>query len=228
MRTFSVGIAILIALGCGGAGHHLLNTGNIHVLIDWPDTTRVLPTYAKSVTCTLDSWSGPNISEISNRAGTSSHRTSVHFRNVTRQGNGDPNYIVELRAFSDTDGRGVEVARADVPVRFRSGDDGAQLNFDVLASAALRTSISRFEVTGPHTVSGTAPVQMIGRALDTENRTLLLPEGVLRWTITEGQTLASITASGMLTPIGTGRIRVTLQEIDGIVPPLHHYVDLSN
>lgn len=213
------GCAVL--LGCGGSGHALFNTGNIHVLVNWPDQGRAMPSYAESVRVRLESWSGPDIVEVSSRTTSSPHRTEVHFRNITRKSTfGYPNYFVHVWAFSGKHATGQVVATRVYAVNFDPEQNNEALyNIDLLVAESITPEVDRLRINGPFQLSADVPHVLSGDALTRDNKVLLMPNKALRWRLVNGAAHATVSESGLLTPSGTpGTVRVRLSEVDSAVP----------
>jgi outer membrane protein assembly factor BamB len=205
-----MGILVSISVGCGGSDKSLPNTsssraGDVQLKITWPSapTSRYIPAYAKSLVFVLYKQDNPaeRYTLVANRPDTLPATQSVTFRTIPIGA-----YVLEGVARVDREGQGATVSSASTPIQIRAGET-------TRAELTLNSTIRSVEILGqPLKVTVGDALTLTGRALDPDNKVILLPSGALTWSQLSGTPVGMVTSEGRLTTSAAGVIRVRLAE----------------
>jgi len=230
MRSFALVTVILGSLfaliGCASTAElvGIPVRGKIQLSIEWPETSRSMPSYCESVVATLRPRYRHDETQLINRPGNGG-LARIFFTDLKREDEYDDHefqeYRVDVAAYSGPNGHGELLAYTTFYVRF----DNFRYTRDLLVAPNLNLNISRLTIEAPRSVQAGDRVQLDGFALDRVGRTLLLPVNALRWELVSGD--ASLTADGLLTVNGPGTVRVRLHEVDGNVPPVDELIEVE-
>lgn len=219
--TFLVVLAAIL-IGCGGGGNSGSNTvsgsgsasggatgstsgasGSSMVFsIEWPASTRGIPSYANSVVLTVQNGSAIPVSQTINRGSKIAYTQKVTFPGLAAG-----NYFVTGQAYLDNDAQGPIVA-----------DFSATLvvapNAEVDAPVSFASTVASVVIDGaPIFMETGITTQLTGHAVDINENILLLPVGSLQWTITKGAGLVEVTTAGFLSAIEPGDVTVQLKDL---------------
>ncbi|MBV6459624.1 MAG: hypothetical protein HONBIEJF_02774 [Fimbriimonadaceae bacterium] len=231
MRSFALGSVLVGSafslVGCASTAEVLgiPVRGKIQLSIEWPQSSRSLPSYSESVVATLRPLYRHDETQVINRPG-GGGLARIFFTDLKREDEYDDHefqeYRVDVGAYAGPDGHGELLAYTTFYVRF----DSFRYTRDLLVAPNLNLNMSRLTIEAPRHLETGDRVQLDGFALDRVGRTLLLPVSALRWELVSGD--ATLTSDGLLTANSAGAVRVRLHEADGIVPPVDEVLEVEN
>jgi outer membrane protein assembly factor BamB len=205
-----MGILISISAGCGGSGKSIPNTssrvvGDVQLKITWPSPpiSRYIPIYAKSLAFVLYKQDNPaeRYTLVANRPETLPASQSVTFKSIPIGV-----YVLDGTACVEKEGQGATVASASTPIQIKGGET-------TKAELTLNSTIRSVEIQGqPLKVNVGDALTLTGRALDKDNKVILLPSSALTWSQVSGSSFGTLSSEGRLTTNAVGVIRVRLAE----------------
>lgn len=201
-------LALLGALGCGGATDRPLSgdagKGAVELTITWPEPSRYIPPYAKSLYFELYRADAPNIryNLVANRPEGGGDQT-VRFGQLLAAGS----YTLAGVARVEKDGLGATVASAVTSV-------AVEANKTASAALTLVSTVNSIQILGePLKVMMGQTRNLHGRALDPDGKVVFLPGGALTWSLVSGGEFASLNPDGKVSSINLGTARVRLTEV---------------
>lgn len=196
--------------GCGGGGTSSGSSGDsagfgmLTIEVDWPaKNMRFVPTYAESLKATLNLKSGAEVLVI-NRTSDDAYTGSAAFAEQIPAGQ----HTLIVEAFTEQNAQGSKVASANIGVQILVNETTTEN-----VTADLNTTIHHLEIDGqPLIVDVGEQKQLTGHAEDSAGKTILLPDGVLKWSLVSGGQYGDITVDGLFTGIAAGVAVVRLAE----------------
>jgi hypothetical protein len=189
--------------GCGSGGRDPRTEDALATLeIAWPARTRHLPNYAESITVLIRQNSMVPLTR--NRTRDDAYTESLPLLRSNKSGQ----FMIEAKAHAGPDGTGEIVAEATTYLTIFSG------RTETLSLATILTShIARIRTPGfPAVLTQGETVSLAIEARDRGDRLILLPPGVLTWSLAPESSAATLTPEGQLTPTAPGRLRALVQE----------------
>jgi TolB protein len=205
-RIFLPVLLAIAALGCGGGstGGPPPAAGNVQVQIDWPSRGRYVPSYANSIVARITTPNNRQYSLTINRSGSDAYQGVAMFAQSIAIGTSS----LTVDAYTNANGSGSKVATATVAVEVT---DGEVTNVNI--SADLTSTIDHIVIQGqPLSVQAGNQLQLNAVARNAQNQTILLPAGVLVWSVVAGQAHGSVTTSGLFTGLSGGTSTVQVAE----------------
>lgn len=198
-------------VGCGGGGTSSGSSGDsadgyglLTIEVDWPaKNTRFVPTYAESLKATLNLQSGA-LAIVLNRTSDEAYTGSAAFAEQIPVGQ----HTLIVEAYTEQNAQGSKVASANIGVQILINETTTEN-----VTADLNTTIHHLEIDGqPIIVDVGEQKQLTGHAEDSAGKTILLPDGVLKWSLVSGSEYGEISVDGLFTGIAAGVAVVRLAE----------------
>ena len=200
-RTLLVSTTLLLFLaGCGGGGGDSSSsqTGRAEFVINWPDSTRLIPAAAKSIKINLTGTATVEKTVARPAAGT--NQTTVSFPDLVVGA-----YNVAASAYPNADATGVAQATGTSTVTIVK----AQTATGALTMNSTVSKVSLTPATASIAIGGTQGVT--GSAEDAAKAIVLTEPTKWTWT-TSDATLATVSASGnpaTVTGVKAGTVTIT-------------------
>lgn len=202
-------IAVALLAGCGGGAKDSSNGARVQISIQWPEASRsaasrYIPPYASSLVFEIYLKSDPNqrYTLVANRPDSRPSTQTVSYQSLIPAGL----YTLAGVARADLGGQGATVASAISDVTLTAGQT-ADVNL------TFASTIGSLDIQGqPLRLNVGTQTPLTGRALDPDNKVILLPTGALKWSVVSGGTFGSITDAGVFTATAPGTVKVRLSE----------------
>jgi hypothetical protein len=192
-------------VGCGGSGVDS-GGGKVALTIAWPEPTRYIPPYAKSISFALYSLDDPNDPGrvlIANRPDILPLIQTVEFVGPIPAGS----YSLTGLAMTGTDGTGVTVAKASDTVF-------VQATGITTVALTLATNLANIDLLDTPISMNVGDVQQLNvKVTDKDNNTIILPNGALTWSVVFGGSRITLDDSGAVTAVSAGSARVRVSEV---------------
>ena len=200
------GSGVTTATTAGSATSTSGNTGQGTLLytLQWPVSSRAIPSYALSVVISVYELGTTNIvaQATVNRGSGAAHNQTVTFNLPPGQ------YTVVAEAKPDLDGGGDTVASDTFTSTVVNGQTvSTTIQFDALVDALFIDDL-------PSQASIGQQIQLHAHAEDSDGNGIFPPSDALDWTITSGGAFADITSDGKLTLLSPGSVTIQVREID--------------
>lgn len=194
--------ATVALTGCGGASSlstAATTTGRATLAITWPETTRLIPTAANSITVRF--LQGSTVVATQTVARPSSGNTST----VTFDSLPLGSLTVVASAYPNADGSGIAQASATTTAVIASGQTTTVGITMVSTISTLSASVGSSSLAQGATTSITA------NAKDASNNTVLISSGTLSYS-SSNTAVATVSAAGVVTGVAPGSATVTVTE----------------
>ena len=211
-----------IIIGCGGSGGGGGTTGttatstgssggsttggvsgqSLVFSLNWPASTRQLPSYANCIQITIQRGSDTPLVKTINRV-----TKLAYTQKITFSGLAPGTYVVHGSAFLDNDAQGPIVAQFDANFIVNTNTEvDAPLTFDSTVASIVIDGIPPIMETG-------VTAELTGYAVDKDGNIIILPAGSLQWSITSGADLVDVTPVGFLSALAPGDVTVKLSDV---------------
>lgn len=192
-------------VGCGGSGAGA-TANTVKLTIAWPEISRYIPPYAKSISFALYSVDAPDIPErviIANRPDTLPLLQTVEFTGPIPGGQ----YQLSGLAMTDLDGGGITVGRA-------VNDFYVQPTGITIVALTLATNLYSIDlVETPLSLSVGQLQQLHVKVMDKDHNQIILPDGALTWSILFGGNRITLDSNGKVTATAPGAAKVRVSEV---------------
>lgn len=199
--TSTTGTSATSNTGSGGSSSG--DVGSLAVQLQWPQASRAIPSYAKSVVITLKKGTDDLDSKTVTRSGSAAYQQTVSFKQIPAG-----QVVVNGLAKTEDAGQGDTVASFSSMVTVQSGKTASMSASTAMASTVQSVAID--SSTGPYEAGG--QFNLVGHAVDGNNAALFLEAGSLQWSVISGLQFASVTSNGVLTALSAGTVTVQLKD----------------
>jgi hypothetical protein len=192
-------------VGCGGSGASM-SGGSVALKIAWPEPSRYIPPYAKSISFALYSLDDPQSPPrliVANRPDTLPLIQTVEFVGPIPSGS----YSLTGLAMTGKDGNGTTVASASDIVF-------VQPTGITTVALTLATNLASIELLDMPLSMSVGQLKALNvKVLDKDNNTVILPNGALTWSVVFGGSRITLSNIGAVTAVSAGSARVRVSEI---------------
>ncbi len=224
-----VTLVVILVIGCGGGGGggggSLSTTGtttattggttgttgttsgNVSLTFQWPTeapTSRSIPSYAASIVLTIYTTGTTNVVF----AETFDRNQAFPYNQVVTVNLPAGKYTIHLDAKPFAGGHGDTLASAVLPITVTDGEN-ATVGFTI---TSLVATIFIDDLPAQAAVGDS--VQLSAHAEDKSGNAILLPQNALNWSITSGNSFASVTTGGLFKVIAPGTVTLQATEVD--------------
>jgi uncharacterized protein YjdB len=198
-----LGVSVAL-MGCGGSssiGSVAAATGRATLSITWPDTTRLIPTAASSITVSF--LQGITVVGTQTVARPSSGNTSTLRFGTLPLGS----LTVVASAYPNTDGTGVAQATASTTATISSGQT-------TTVSITMASTVSTLSASaGSSSLAQGATTTLTTSAKDDSGSAVLISTGTLSY-LSSNTAVATVSAAGVVTGVAAGSATITVTETE--------------